>query len=230
MACRFLVTFNYGLFKKKTKTTKIFYTLNNIFIGRDSNNNVLDFSDGGIIMNNTSPIYGKSSGSTIYGGNGFFYDTNLFRRTDFVNIVGYSAAGNASSLGGFEFWIHNYTNPAYVVTSIDCSGTMSLSGIVATTNITSPLFTATTNIVTPYVTLNSLYNIGTSITISANIALTFPLPEMIFCNCTSNAINITLPSIASVAATASLKIHIRRIVDNSGALALTMAIFKATTR
>jgi hypothetical protein len=205
-----------------TKTTKIFFpgTLNTTFIGRTSNSLALDFTDGGLIMNNTSSILNKATGCTLYGGNGLFYNTNNFRRTDFVNIVGYSAAGNASSLGGFEFWIHNYTNPAYVVTSIDCSGTMSLSGIVATTNITSPLFTATTNIVTPYVTLNSLYNIGTSITISANIALTFPLPEMIFCNCTSNAINITLPSIASVAATASLKIHIRRILNTSNQINL----------
>lgn len=200
-----------------TKTTKIFYTLNNIFIGRDSNNNVLDFSDGGIIMNNTSPIYGKASGSTIYGGNGFFYNTNSFRRTDFVNIVGYSAAGNSTSLGGFEFWIHNYSNPAYVVTTIDCSGTMTLSGIVANNNVTSPILTATTKVITPYVTLNSLYNIGTSIILTAlnGNNLTFPLPEMIFCNCSSNAINITLPDIASLPATATCKIIVRRIINTS---------------
>jgi hypothetical protein len=196
-----------------TKTTKIFFpgTLNTTFIGRTSNSLALDFTDGGLIMNNTSSILNKTTGCTLYGGNGLFYNTNNFRRTDFVNIVGYSAAGNASSLGGFEFWIHNYTNPAYVVTTIDISGSMTISGVVANT------LNATTKVVTPYVTLNSLYNIGSSIILSAlnGNNLTFPLPEMIFCNCSSNAINITLPDIASIPSTATCKIIVRRIINTS---------------
>jgi hypothetical protein len=201
-----------------TKTTKIFYpsTLNTTFIGRTSNNDILDFSDGGLIMNNTSPILGKNSGSTIYGGNGFFYNTNSTRKTDFVNITGYSQAGNAATLGGFEFWMHNFTTAAYVVAGIDYLGKLTISSIISNVVVSSPLLTATTRIITPYITVNSLYNIGTSTTLTAsNNALTFPLPEIIFCNCSSNAINITLPDIASLATTSTCKIQVRRIVNTS---------------
>jgi hypothetical protein len=220
-----------------TKTTKIHYpgTLNTTFIGRSSINEVLDFSDGGLIMNNTSEILGKNFGCNIYAGNGFFFNTNSNRRSDFVNIVGYSPAPNWATLGGFEFWVHSFTKPPYVVASINYLGSLTISGITASaivatnnitsalicattsitsplitasTNIRSPLFTATTRIITPYITVNSLYNIGTAITISSNITLTFPLPEIIFCNCTSNAINITLPNIATLAASSSIVIGI----------------------
>ena len=70
-------------------------------------------------------------------------------------------------MGGFEFWIHNFANAAYSVATIDCSGTMSLSGIVATNNITSPLLTATTRVKAPYVTLNNLYNVGSSVILTS---------------------------------------------------------------
>ena len=172
-------------------------------------------------MNNTSSILGKNFGSTIYGGNGFFYNTNSSRRTDFVNITGYSSAGNAATLGGFEFWIHNYTTAAYVVASINYLGAFTISGITtntltATNNISTPILTATTNIITPYITVNSLYNIGTSVTLTSSAnALTFPLSEIIFCNCTSNAINITLPDVASLATTSTCKIIVRRILNTS---------------
>ena len=202
-----------------SNTTKIFFpsSINTTIIGRTNNNNALDFTDGGLIMNNTSSILNKTTGCTIYGGNGFFYNTNNFRRTDFVNIVGYSAAGNASSMGGYEFWIHPYSNAAYVVTTIDCSGSMSLSGIVANNNVTSPILTATTKTITPYITVNNLYNIGSSIILTAlnGNNMTFPLPEMIFCNCSSNAINITLPDISGLASTATCKIIVRRIINTS---------------
>jgi hypothetical protein len=155
-------------------------------------------------MNNTSPIYGKNLGSTINGGNGFFYNTNSFRRTDFVNITGYSAAGNAAVLGGFEFWIHNYANPAYSIATIDYLGLLTISSI------------ATNKIVAPYITVNSLCNLGSSIILnSLSNVLTFPLPEMIFCNCSLNAVNITLPDISSLPATSGCKITVRRILNTS---------------
>ena len=145
----------------------------------------------------------------------FFYNTNLFRRTDFVNIVGYSQSPNYAVLRGFEFWIHNFSNPAYSIATIDYLGSLTISSII-TKNITSPLLTATTKVITPYITLNSLYNIGSSQLLTAlSNAMTFPLPEMIFCNCASNAVNITLPDIAALATTASCKITIRRILNTS---------------
>jgi len=205
-----------------TNTTKIFYVagLNTTFIGRTSNSNALDFSDGGLIMNNTSSILGKNFASTIYGGNGFFYNTNGNRRTDFVNITGYSSAGNAATLGGFEFWIHNYNNPAYSIATLDYIGGLTISSII-TNAITSPTLTATTRIITPYITVNNLYNIGTSVILTAlNNTLTFPLPEIIFCNCSSNAINITLPDIASLTASATCKIQVRRIINTSNQINL----------
>ena len=63
-----------------TKTTKIFFpsNVNSTIIGRTNNNNALDFTDGGLIMNNTSPIFNQSQGCTIYGGNGFFIVVIIF--------------------------------------------------------------------------------------------------------------------------------------------------------
>jgi len=135
-----------------TNTTKIFYVagLNTTFIGRTSNTNPIDFSDGGLIMNNTSSLLGKNFGCTIYGGNGFFYNTNANRRTDFVNYTGYSAAANAATLGGFEFWIHNYNNPAYSIATLDYIGGLTISSII--TNV----ITSNNNIASPILTANNI--------------------------------------------------------------------------
>ena len=102
----------------------------------------------------------------------------------------------------------------FVVAQINSLGSLSLSGVVASTNITSPLFTATTKIVTPYITIKSLYNIGSAQILTAvNNTMTFPLPEIIFCNCSTTAINITLPDVSALATNSSCKIIIRRILN-----------------
>jgi hypothetical protein len=198
-----------------TKLTKVFYssTTNNTFLGDPflGISGGIDYTSGGLILNNTSPIYQKASPG-LYTGNGFFFNSNGGRRLDFVNYAGDSLL--SQSLGGFEFWVTTISTVPYVVAQINALGSLSLSGVVAQNNITSPLFTATTKVVTPYVTLNSLYNIGSSQILTAvNNTMTFPLPEIIFCNCASNAINITLPDVSALATTSSCKITIRRILN-----------------
>jgi len=218
-------TINTTVNSHATKLTKINYVSsnNNTFISSiPTTFTNLNYADGGLIMHNTSPIWNRVAVQQ-YTGNGFFYNTNGGSRTDFINYLGNANA--STSIGGFEFWIGSLSFAPYVVATINYLGSLSISeitttAIVATTNITSPLLTATTRVITPYITVNSLYNIGTAITISSNITLTFPLPEIIFCNCTSNAINITLPNIATLAASSTCRIQIRRILNTANQINL----------
>ena len=76
-----------------------------------------------------------------------------------------------------------------VLNSIDCTTTMSMQGLVT---------------------------MGSAITITAlNTTLTFPMPETIFCNCTSNAINIKLPDASNISTATSIRIYIRRILNTT---------------
>ena len=118
------------------------------------------------------------------------------------------------------------TTPNY---KFDCQGNGSFAGtlnvydLVASNSITSSGVTKTFKYLeltgdTAY-GVNSIIQIGNSVTYTASggtttFHLSFPIPEIIFCDSTNGAVRLIMPDVSYIATSTSCKFYVKRTTNN----------------
>ena len=231
------VNFNTNLLiSGNNKLARIWYdsTRSHTIIGNRLTTYDILSSGGGLIQHQPAAIFNKTNVSD-YLGTGYYFNTNSNYRTDFINYGGASTV--SASNQGFDFWVSNLSFIPKNIASISVSGNLTLSGTInAASNITTANgnITATNGNITAtngnlftssYVNISNLVNYGLlqSVSAAGTTSLSFPIPEIVMCDCTAGVITLRLPDLSTLSTTATCKFYIRRVSTGANNISLSSA-------